>query len=282
MMRTFPSRFIALMVGLLQLAEYSAAAQEFRVSPFIASESQQPSSRGFSLPLFGPRSVKVLLIGDSLSFGPFGEHLERLLKEEYGSGQVCVFASCGSSPENWVDGTPVYMTKCGYRQDTPNPRECFVRDFLNGHAPDPVPTPKLSRIFSLYHPDIVLIQQGTNWMDRFQPSKKEEYKRIGYHIRDLVSRIQRDNQGVQIIWILPPSAAKYPAVVQTQISNYIRRCGTAYHFLTIDSRRITGPYLKGISGRDGVHYSADPARIWADKCYQRIRELVKENPVTSL
>lgn len=266
--------FLLLLAGFLFGQSHKVSGQDFRGTPSLSNETSLQGTRSLSRALFGKPPVKVILIGDSLSFGPFGERLEQLLKDRYGEKKVCVFASCGSSPESWLNGKRIYMTKCGYRQYTPNPRECYSRDFHNGRAPELVATPKLGSIFSEYRSSLVIVQQGTNWMDQFNPKKREEYLRIGCYMRDMVKQIRTENPGAEIIWILPPNASKYSPLVQSQIASYIRRCGEAYHFRCIDSRKITGPYVKGISGRDGVHYSEVPATAWADKTFLKIMALV--------
>jgi hypothetical protein len=267
-------RFLCLMAGIIIGNSPMASGQDFRGTPSLSTETASQGVRSPLVSLFGKSPVKVMLIGDSLSFGPFGERLEQLLKDMYGEKQVCVFASCASSPESWLNGTPIYMTKCGYRQYTPNSRECYSRDFYNGRAPRPVATPKLGMIFSEYRPNLVIVQQGTNWMDQFNPKKREEYLKIGRYMRDMVTQIRSKNPEAKIIWILPPAASKYSQIIQSQIASYIRRCGETYRFRCIDSRRITGPYIKGISGRDGVHYSEAPARAWADMTFLKIKALV--------
>jgi hypothetical protein len=217
-----------------------------------------------------------MIIGDSLSFGPFGERLEAILKNAVGNRGVCVFASCGSSPENWIDGEPVYFTKCGYRQITPNPRESIFKDFDHGKRPPPTATPKLGRIFSNYRPDVIIIQQGTNWMDGFNPRNLQDYLLMGRFIRGMISEVRTRSPNSRIIWILPPSASKYPQTVQNQIAAYIRKCALVYNFQTIDSRRLTGNYIKGVTGRDGVHYSSEPARSWADKVFLKLKAMAPE------
>ena len=81
--------------------------------------------------------VKVMLIGDSLSVGPFGRALESALQARFGRDEVCVFASCGSSPEDWLPKKPVFVTNCGYRQTTP--QASFSHEYRNGRRPPPVP-----------------------------------------------------------------------------------------------------------------------------------------------
>jgi hypothetical protein len=62
-------------------------------------------------------NTRVLMIGDSLSAGPFGEAVQKHLAVKFGPQNVAAFASCGSSPENWLADEPAFYTKCGYRED---------------------------------------------------------------------------------------------------------------------------------------------------------------------
>jgi hypothetical protein len=240
--------------------------------PALAQTEPQVRFRMFA----APRRVAVMLIGDSLSFGPFGERLEALLKESTGTRGVCVFASCGSSPESWTDGEPVYATTCGYRQVTPNPREYMFVDFDHGRKPPPTATPKLGRILANYRPDLVIIQLGTNWMDGFNPRRTEDYRQLGIYIRGMIGEIRSRSPGSRIVWILPPSASRYSQTVQNQIAAYMRNCAAAFDFQTIDSRRLTGSYILGVTGSDGVHYSAGSATSWADKVFLKLKAMAPD------
>src|SRR5215472_962097 len=55
---------------------------------------------------------KVLMIGDSLSVSGFGDLVREHLEREFGRQNVAFFASCGSSPESWLQNEPVFHTKC--------------------------------------------------------------------------------------------------------------------------------------------------------------------------
>ena len=268
-------RFLLLALYILS-AVAEVSAQEFRSTRNLQSSPTSAEPLVVFPNLMGRRHVGVVLIGDSLSFGPFGERLELLLKNSVGVANVCIFASCGSSPENWIAGEPVYNTKCGYRQSTPKTRECFISDFNHGKAPPPYPTPKLGKILSKYQPDLIIIQQGTNWMDNFHPNRREDINRIYRIINGIIKEIRSGSPGSRIVWILPPASSKYPQAVQLQIAESIRRCAAAYRFRCIDSRSLTGPYIKGVTGRDGVHYSHDPAQNWANKTYQKLRGMEPE------
>jgi hypothetical protein len=65
------------------------------------------------------RSAPVLMIGDSLTVGDFGEALQAYLLQRFGSSNVALYGSCGSSPEHWIRSGPEFITKCGYREQTP-------------------------------------------------------------------------------------------------------------------------------------------------------------------
>jgi hypothetical protein len=66
-----------------------------------------------------PPPPKVLMIGDSLSVAGFGDAVRQHLENKFGRQNVAFFASCGSSPENWLRNEPVFHTRCGYRERTP-------------------------------------------------------------------------------------------------------------------------------------------------------------------
>jgi len=80
----------------------------------LANKFQKPQKPGPP-----PPPPKVLMIGDSLSVGGFGEAVREHLEQECGRQNVAFFASCGSSPESWLQDERVINTRCGYREKTP-------------------------------------------------------------------------------------------------------------------------------------------------------------------
>src|SRR5437762_1201734 len=103
----------------------------------------------------------ILMVGDSLSVGKFGEVVQGHLARKY---PVAAYAYCGSSPEHWLSAEPSFVTKCGYRQHTID--SDVFRDFVNGRPPRPTLTPKLTKLLNKHKPTILIVQLGTNWMDR--------------------------------------------------------------------------------------------------------------------
>jgi len=138
----------------------------------------------------------ILMVGDSLSVGKFGEVVQGHLSRKY---PVAAYASCGSSPENWLSAEPDFVTKCGYRQHTAD-TDVF-RDFANGRPPRPTLTPKLTKLINKHKPTILIVQLGTNWMDR---SLTEE--QMGGYLDQFVREARRGSVE-EIIWIAPPDAA---------------------------------------------------------------------------
>src|SRR5215469_4256687 len=45
---------------------------------------------------------RVLYVGDSLTVGKFGEYVGEYLVQRCGRNNVSIYATCGSSPENWM------------------------------------------------------------------------------------------------------------------------------------------------------------------------------------
>ncbi len=218
--------------------------------------AELPDVRGAAVP------VRVMVIGDSLSVGPFGKTLEAALKRRYGPRGYCLFASCGSSPEDWLRGEPVFTTNCGYRQSTPGGSLAY--EYSNGRRPRPVKTPKLPEIMRRYQPEVVIVQLGTNWMTKLaaeSPPDGAAYRRI---IREFIRQL-RGGPGTppHIVWVMPPSSSKYPSRVHEEVEDWIADSGRALGFGTINSRRITGSYRKGSTGGDGVHFSDEAGAAWA-------------------
>jgi lysophospholipase L1-like esterase len=209
-----------------------------------------------------PRPLKVLLVGDSLSVGPFGRALEEALLARYGRNGVALFASCGSSPEDWLPGRPVFVTNCGYRRSTPSGEVAL--EYRDGRRPPPANTPKLPGILGRYRPELVLVQLGTNWMDHLAATPASDGRPYRKIIRDFIRELRRGpGPGPVIIWILPPASSKYPLRVHEDVEYWIRAEAVALGFGTIGSRALTAPYVERRTGGDGVHYSEAAGRRWA-------------------
>jgi hypothetical protein len=199
-----------------------------------------------------PPPPKVLMIGDSLSVSGFGDSVREHLEQEFGRQNVAFFASCGSSPESWLENEPVYHTRCGYREKTPTTD--VYRDYHNGKRPPPVATPKIETLIERYKPTIVIVQLGTNWMDQ---TLSDDY--IRHVLARFVSAVHGDATR-RMIWIGPPDSSRF-SKVQNRIYQLIQQ-SVPRGDPVIDSRRFTR-YVLGKTGGDGIHYNRESGEAWA-------------------
>jgi len=206
----------------------------------------------FKKPSPPPPPPKVLMIGDSLSVSGFGDAVRQHLEDKFGRQNVAFFASCGSSPENWLQNEPVFHTRCGYRERTPT--SDIYHDYHNGKRPSAVATPKVETLIERYKPTIVIVQLGTNWMDQALSDN---------HIRAVLARFvgATHRSGTRrMFWIGPPDSSRF-SKVQNRIYRLIQQ-SLPRGDPVIDSRRFTR-YVLGKTGGDGVHYNRESGEAWA-------------------
>jgi GDSL-like Lipase/Acylhydrolase len=229
---------------------------------FVASG--KPQFAGPSVFAAHKNKMPVLMVGDSLTVGGFGEAMQAYLLQRFGSNNVAVYASCGSSPEHWIRSGPKFITKCGYREQTPQTKVLY--DFQNGRRPKHALTPKLEDLVERYHPKTVIVQLGTNWMDGISTnSRTDDSNYYGQILDRFVAAIRSEPNTVhKIIWITPPDSSRYSKAVETKVKNLITAAAEKHSFETIDSSRMTH-YVPGKSGGDGVHYNSAAAKEWANQ-----------------
>jgi hypothetical protein len=212
---------------------------------------------------------KVLMVGDSLSVGKFGEVIRDYLVSTYGEKNVAVYASCGSSPEQWLRAEPIFYTKCGYREQSPG-RYTLV-DFDHGRRPRMVATPKLEKLIADQRPAVVIVQLGTNWMDRLVTGNPAKEAEIASYLDRFIAAAHAPPRTVrQITWIMPPDSSHFSRRVQGIVETLIRRASVRDHFDVIPSRDLTH-YVPGKTGADGVHYNSEASAEWANRVILRLK-----------
>jgi hypothetical protein len=203
---------------------------------------------------------RVLMLGDSLSVGPFGQEMQHFLIDRFGESRVYLLASCGSSPEHWLGSEPEFVAKCGYRVKTP--RQYMLGEYEKGRRPEPFPTPKLEQILAQTHPDLVLVQLGTNWFDLLeQSSAPEVLDRLEAIADRFAATLLSADPRPQLVWITPPDSARFRKV-QGMVTELLQRSGRRRRFDCIVSSALVH-YIPGQSGGDGVHYASAAAEKWA-------------------
>ena len=215
----------------------------------------------------------VLMIGDSMTVGGFGEAMRDYLVRRFGSSNVAVYASCGSSPEHWMRSGPNFITKCGYREQTP--RSSILYDFENGKQPEPAVTPKLEDLVGAFHPTTVIVQLGTNWMDGMAPDSATSQSTYSNILDRFVAAVHSEPNTVRrIIWITPPDSSLYSQEVKLSVTNLIKAAARRDFFATIDSNSMTH-YIPGKSGGDGVHYNSEEAKQWANRVVRELDRMLR-------
>src|SRR3954465_7210568 len=214
----------------------------------LVAEARPKKTSSPSAPDAPPPSI--LMIGDSLSVGRFGEVVQMHLALKH---RVAAYASCGSSPEHWLAGEPDFITKCGYRERTST--SDIYSDYVNGRAPRGTRTPKLADLIRKHKPAILIVQLGTNWMDRNLSDEQ-----MNDYLSRLVDEARRGTVE-KIVWIAPPDSSRLRRT-QGRIHQILRRASTRKNFDIIDSRNVTH-YVMGKTGGDGIHYNTEPPEAWA-------------------
>ena len=214
---------------------------------------------------------KVLLIGDSLSAGPFGKEMQEYLIDRFSETKVYVYASCGSSPEHWLSSEPTFVSNCGFRVKTPT--KFLHGDFEKGRPPEPYATPKLDALLRDIRPQIVIVQLGTNWFDVLNEKlNDEQIARLRAFVERFASEVKARDPRTQLIWITPPDSSKFRRI-QTEVTRLIRSVQRRMGFLLVDSSELVR-YVPGQTGSDGVHYSAADAQKWAEGVQRQLRRIL--------
>jgi hypothetical protein len=167
-----------------------------------------------------------------------------------------VYGSCGSSPEHWLKSEPYFNTKCGFRYATP--RGAAVIDYYHGHRPPAVRTPKLEDLVDQLRPTVVIVQQGTNWMDNTRPGDERQRQER----EEILERIAAALRGREVVWITPPDSSHFSSSVQRAVESQLLSFAGRHGYRTIVSSRMTH-YIRGSTGGDGIHYNSEAGAEWA-------------------
>lgn len=218
------------------------------------------------------RSSQVLLIGDSLTVGPFGDLIEEFLVRSRGEKNVFISAVCGSSPEHWIRPEPEFRSHCGFRFKPPSQKTILGRH-ENGHPPETRATQKIEDILQHFHPGIVIVQLGTNWFDRLEESHTEATRaRIEGIIERFHATVSSKAPGAVLVWITPPDSSRFRSV-QSTVTKAIGDVAKRRSFETINSSRML-TYIPGKSGGDGVHLAAPAAEQWFKKVRDPLQKIL--------
>ncbi|MEI7955225.1 MAG: SGNH/GDSL hydrolase family protein [Verrucomicrobiota bacterium] len=233
-------------------------AQGQQASLFPAGRSAS-AFRPITANSLGPTS-KVLMIGDSLTVGPFGDQIEAWLLQNLGPNRVAIYGSCGSSPEQWLASHKNFVSPCGYRETTSLSH--ITHDSGRGHRSNAISTPKIETLMAKYRPQIVIVQLGTNHFDTVLREGKRSLPELAEIYEAFANAVYGPGSSTRmVIWIAPPDSSKFPKWVQDEVENLISSTNRKRGFYTFQSRKFT--HYTPACGSDGVHYNTAAATAWA-------------------
>lgn len=169
----------------------------------------------------------VLIIGDSHSVGPFGWHLDELLRND--GHQVATYASCGSTAQWWFSGQ---KTRCGYFERTLD----GVVKKANIHS-----TPLINDLLNEVNPNTVVIELGSNYVKNMNDSAvMNEMKALARTIH---------TQGSTCFWLTPPDMRLYRTEAK-RLNDLIEKSVSEYCSIFYSDEVTHYPD----EGGDGIHY----------------------------
>lgn len=195
----------------------------------------------------------ILMIGDSLSCGPFGQDVLQNLSKA--GNKVTLYCAVSSAPQNWLAGKNPGNQKCQIMTtDSPKPQLCGG----NGQVP------KLASILAAHRGERVIVGLGTNSL--LSPKVDNSY-------HDMLKAIQAN--GSKCDWIGPPHlhASEAKGFTPSRIATEEKNLPSFYESLSetveghcnfIDSRDATAAGTPGNETGDGIHRTPAAGKYWAD------------------
>jgi hypothetical protein len=194
--------------------------------------------------------TKVLIIGDSQTYGSYGTNLDNLARGT--KAKVITYASWGSSPEWWFSGEK---------------SDHVWSKGLDGNSKrfDNYNTPLIEKVLKAEKPDVVIVTMGGNMMAHAtQENVTGSVNKIGTAITA---------SGAKLFWAGPPKydpEKRTPEQLETFYGFLAKAVST--HGTLIDSRK----FIKEYHGTDGLHYSGIKGKKetakWATGVFNEIQK----------
>ena len=200
------------------------------------------------------KKIRVMLVGDSLSNGPFGVGPSSLDAKLQALPNVLMahYSACGTSPVNWINGLKSY---CGH----------YFRDFsgsVSSAAAGTAETPKLADLMASQQPNLVLIQMGTNLI-------RSSLETSSAAARGLAAIVLQGK--AQCVWIGPPATGAQTAHPMSAYARTFRMATIDQCLLFIDSLQYTSPPLYDPMK---LHFTEPEVRTWVDETFKAVSALL--------
>nr|MDQ6914055.1 hypothetical protein [Verrucomicrobiota bacterium] len=153
-----------------------------------------------------------------------------------------------------------------------------------GHVPHPHPVPKLEDMLNALHPDILVVQTGSNLFGLFPDAKtvhpSQNAAALRTYFRPFTEKATAPPSTLKkIYWCSPPTSGRVAKPVQDFLYEETRRqlgsLGTV-----IDSRLLVSYPYKHMDP-DKEHFLGDDMNLWADNVYSIIEKDLATQPLAT-
>ena len=207
-------------------------------------------------------ATDILVIGDSLSCGTFGQYLVQQLTA-WGH-QVTLYCAVSSAPTHWLNG------------ENPTGQQCQTRtsaDLTLQLCGGTGQVPKLATLLSEYKGAAIIVALGTNSL--LSPTADSTYDTMAKDVRTATSTCA---------WVGPPNlnpsqSKGFPAGrLQTEQNNLTSfyaslPAAVGVDCSLIDSRAATAAGTPGNQTVDGVHRTDAAGQYWVDQIATSLRPI---------
>jgi hypothetical protein len=238
-----------------------------------------------------PGKMNVLLLGDSLALCGFGKRLDHRFRNDPQVSATFSYMACGTNPLSWLKQKPYtsVRTQCGYASIESIAGASAPRDFEDtygmsaGHAPKPHLVPKLEDMLPALHPDILVIQTGSNLFGLFPDGKTVHAARHAAELKKYLLPFKEaalsGGDARKVYWVNPPTSGRVSKEVQEFLFQQARaQLGPEIN--VIDSRTLVSyPYQH--MEPDKEHFIGAQMDEWADKVFAIIQQDLAKEPIAA-
>ena len=233
--------------------------------------------------------LRVLILGDSLSLCGFGKRLDSKFRAEPQVQAVYTYMACGVNPLSWIKEKPYanVKTHCGFwsiESTAGQPKDMEdVYGMKPGSVPKPHPVPKVEELLEATHPDILVMQCGTNLFELFAnrttPDSNKDGPLVRKYIAPFFNAVRKCQSLRKIYWVSPPTSGRTSNEIQEFVFSQTRACSGDLATV-IDSRSlVTYPYH--MMEPDHEHFLGTDMTQWADRVFSLVKQDYSSKPFDS-
>ncbi|MDQ2659573.1 MAG: hypothetical protein M3Y03_04060 [Verrucomicrobiota bacterium] len=265
------------------LAAKKSAHKEEHLAP-AALPAAPPAEAG---------KINVLFLGDSLALCGFGERLDRHFRGDARVQATFSYMTCGTNPLSWLKHKPYsnIKTQCGYwsiesSASEKEPRAVEdVYGMTAGHTPKAHLVPKLEDLIADVHPDVLVVQTGSNLFGLFPDAKTVHAAHHAAALKKYLlpfkeKAIEPPSNLRKIYWVNPPTSGRVGKEIQEFLFEQTR-AQLGPEIMVIDSRTLVSyPYQH--MEPDKEHFLGAQMDEWADKVFAIIDRDLAAQPLAAL